>query len=143
MDQTIPPPLARPALAFVLALACLPALATPRDTDTALAACRKEKSSRDRLACYDRIGIQQPDTRSWKGRNSTETLSLATQARSTLRVEHADAILVATLKDAAGNTLENLHLAGPGTLEITLPAAGSYQVTLSATGAWTARLVEP
>jgi len=44
------------------------------------------------------------------------------------------------LKDAAGHVLENLHLAGRGTLRVELPGAGDYGVALSATGNWKARL---
>lgn len=125
----------------LIALAtCAQTLAT-QDHAEAITACRAITDSAKRVACYDCIPVHD-DTGAhrWSGNNSTDTFALELSESAILVIRHTDAILVGTLRDKDGNTLENLHLAGAGTLRVSIRDPGKYQITVSATGAWTARL---
>lgn len=135
--------------ALLLALSCvLPMVAVAAATgaaagterDDALLRCRTLQDGAARLSCYDAIAVGQRAASEWSGRNGTAEFAFSAKAGDELQVEHDDAILVGALKDTAGNLLENLHLAGRGTLRYELASAGDYVVTLSATGNWRARL---
>lgn len=127
--------------ALLLVLSCaLPIAAVGAERDDALLHCRALSDSAARLNCYDAIAVAQPTASDWSGRNGTGEFAFSAQAGDDLQVEHDDVILVGALKDTAGKLLENLHLAGRGTLRYKFSAAGDYIVTLSATGDWRARL---
>lgn len=130
---------------LLLALSCALTLgavggAVGAERDDALLHCRTLKDGAARLSCYDAIAVGQRAASEWSGRNGTAEFAFSAQAGDELQVEHDDAILVGALKDTAGKLLENLHLAGRGTLRYELAGAGDYVVTLSATGNWRARL---
>ena len=123
--------------------------------DEALLRCRALQPDDARLRCYDAIAVGSSGTSAqsvhpaqsaqsakstWSGRNGTDDFSFTARPGDELLIDHDDAILVGTLKDDAGNQLENLHMAGRGTLRVVPPGDGDYTVTLSATGNWTARL---
>lgn len=127
--------------AGLLALSCVvPVVAGAADQDEALLRCRALQAADARLGCYDAIPVAPPARSAWSGRNGTEDFRFTSSAGDELLIEHDDAILVGTLKDGAGTMLENLHMAGRGSLRVALPEDGDYVVTLSATGNWTARL---
>lgn len=125
-------PVALAAFLALLGPEDLPAAAAQSGTELARQACRAKDSDTRRPACYDRIGAIVEAARNGKGGNSTDTFVLETQAPSVRLVGQSDAILVGTLKDAAGNTLQNLHLAGQGTLQVSILAAGGFKLTVSA-----------
>ncbi len=114
---------------------------TAATTEASVSACRTLSDQRQRLRCYDAIALS--DTASahrWSGRNGTDSFAFRATAGTRLLIDHDDAILVGALKDSDGRLLQNLHLAGRGTLSVTIPDDGDYTVTLSATGNWQARL---
>ena len=138
-------PLARCCTALLAGLVGPPLLAaTPMaDPAAALATCRAQAETSARLRCYDAIPLANAATGThWSGRNSNESFEVTTHGGARLLIEHRDAILVGSIKDAGGTLLQNLHLAGPGELPVTLAEPGTYIVTISATGAWSARLEE-
>lgn len=127
--------------AGLLTLCCaLTVVAGAAERDDALLRCRALTAGDARLSCYDAIVVAPPARSDWSGRNGTQDFDFTARAGDQLLIEHDDAILVGRLKDAAGHVLENLHLAGRGTLRVELPGAGDYGVALSATGNWKARL---
>lgn len=142
--------------AGLLALCCaLPPVAGAADRDEAMLRCRALTAAEARLSCYDAIVVAPsagvaagvsaqatvpPGRSTWSGRNGTEDFDFTARAGDQLLIDHDDAILVGRLKDATGKVLDNLHLAGRGSLRVDLPTAGDYGVSLSATGRWTARL---
>lgn len=134
--------------AVVVMLGCsawtrVPAHEPGSEPERALTRCRAQTQAEARLSCYDAIPLASSAAQRWQGRNNTDTFAFVATANATLVMTHDDAIFVAALKDADGKLLENLHLAGPGSLKVPLRAAGEYQMSLSATGRWTAQLIEP
>ena len=126
-------------LSSVLPLAAV-GEAVAAERDDAFLRCRALQDGAARLNCYDAIAVVQPTASEWSGRNGTGEFAFSAHAGDELQVEHDDVILVGALKDTDGKLLENLHLAGRGTLRYKLPRAGDYVVTLSATGDWRAHL---
>ena len=131
------------ALALLLAAVPVWAAGKPDGAAAAVAACRAETDGGARLRCYDTIPLTAATgSTQWGGRNNTDSFEVTTGGGAQLLIEHGDAILVGSLKDANGTLLQNLHLAGPGRLAVALVEPGTYTVTISATGAWSARLEE-
>ncbi len=139
-------PRSRALFAFAAALTVMalpqnPALAAA--VETALSSCREQSDEQQRLRCYDAIPLSQASTADrWSGRNGTDSFTFRAQTGSRLLIDHDDAILVGALKDGDGNLLQNLHLAGRGSLRVAIREEGEYTVTLSATGNWRARLAD-
>lgn len=138
------PPHTRGLITLSIALTVtvmLPASAQATPIETAVSRCRAHSDEQQRLSCYDAITVTDTTAADrWSGRNGTDSFEFQASAGMRLLIDHDDAILVGALKDSDGNLLQNLHLAGRGSLRVTIPDDGDFTVTLSATGNWQARL---
>ena len=106
-----------------------------------LSHCRSVENDSKRLACYDALPLSEEAL--WYGNNETDSLTLDIDTPTLLLIKHAGSILVGTVKDARGEIIRNLHLAGAGTLDVALSQPGRFQITISATGRWEAIRLPP
>lgn len=97
--------------------------------------CKGIAEPLERLACYDRhaSGAVKMHVAGKGGRDLTIPDA---QVGDILVFRNHDAVMVITVSDAAGDTIQNLHLGGAGERRYSLPTSGTFMVQIDATGAW-------
>ncbi|WP_176473804.1 hypothetical protein [Actibacterium ureilyticum] len=99
-------------------------------------ACRNISAPDDRLACYDGINLRATQDLEFSGDRSGQTPFFTVRTGDILTYRNEDAVLVVTVLDESGATVQNLHVGGVGSGHYTVQKPGRVRVQMDASGGW-------
>ncbi len=101
----------------------------------AFARCRVLEDGHERVRCYDRLSTMLAPPR-FEGRLTAQTDLFDITRPTILRYESDGPIFVMYLKDAAGGTVQNLHIGGGGVATFLIETPGTYSLQVSGSESW-------
>lgn len=112
-----------------------PALAATDDAAQAMQYCQAIANPGKRLACYDGAARRfEPPT--FAGRLSHTTKEFTIDKPHRLRYHSQGVVFVLYLKDANGDVLQNLNIAGGGTDSYLITEPGTYFLQINGSARW-------
>lgn len=101
----------------------------------AFARCQVLEDAHERVRCYDKLATMLAPPR-FQGRLTVQTDLFDVTEPTILRYESDGPIFVMYLKDAAGGTVQNLHIGGGGVATFLIETPGTYSLQVSGSESW-------